>query len=68
MSLTHARGNMSIKTLAAKVGVSYQAIYYYESGKKRPSPEIAARIGDVLGLSKDELWAMFYGTDQKPTG
>ena len=61
MTLTQARGDISIKVLAKKVGVSYQAIYYYENGKKRPSPEIAARIGDILGLSKEELWEMFYG-------
>ena len=68
MNLTSARGNMSVKELAKRTGVSHQAIYYYENGKKRPSPDIAARIGEILGLSKDELWEMFYDTDHKPTG
>ncbi len=68
MNLTSARGIMSVKELAKRTGVSHQAIYYYESGKKRPSPKIAARIGEILGLSKDELWAMFYENEQKPTG
>lgn len=65
MNLTLARGDMSVKELANRVGVSHQAIYYYESGKKRPSPEIATRIGEVLGLSKEELWEMFYDKDSK---
>lgn len=67
MDLTSARGSMSVKELAKKVGVSHQAIYYYENGKKRPSPEIATRIGEILGLNKEQLWEMFYNKDQKET-
>jgi len=64
MNLKLARGTMSVKELAKKTGVSHQAIYYYESGKKRPSPEIANRIGEILGLTKEELWEMFYNKER----
>ena len=47
--------------LAELIGVSKRMVTYYESGARRPRPEIANRIGMILGLSKDELWEMFYG-------
>ena len=46
--------------LARKIGCSRINISRYESGARRPKPEIANRIGAILGLSKDELWEMFY--------
>ena len=57
--------------LARRIGCSRINISRYESGARRPRPEIANRIGMVLGLSKDELWEMFYGQpvdEQKSAG
>ncbi len=60
MNLMSARGNMRVKELAERIGVSYQIVYCYEKGLKRPSPEIAEKIGKVLGLDESQLWQMFY--------
>ena len=52
---------LSQPELAILIGVSKRMVTYYESGTRRPRPEFANRIGVILGLSKDELWEMFYG-------
>lgn len=53
--------------LAEKVGVTQRAIVYYEKGQRRPSPEIGKKIGDFFGLSTDEMWQLFYSSDQTLT-
>jgi transcriptional regulator with XRE-family HTH domain len=44
------QAGMTLKELAAAVGVSDVAICRYESGKRTPRPAIAKRIGKVLGI------------------
>ena len=63
MKLEEARGKMSRKELAEKVGVSYQMIYYIENGKKKPAPRTAKKIADALDLPIAEIWNMFYSND-----
>jgi ribosome-binding protein aMBF1 (putative translation factor) len=60
MNLKTARGGMSAKELANRIGVSYQIVYCYENGQKRPSPQVAEKIGKELGLTRNQLWDMFY--------
>ena len=52
MTIKEARkqAGMTLKELAAAVGVSDVAICRYESGKRTPRPAIAKRIGKVLGI------------------
>ncbi len=54
---------MTQQSLGCKVGVSQRAIANYEAGTRRPSPTIAQRIANVLGLSLAEMWVMFYAKD-----
>lgn len=52
---------LTLNELAAQVGVSWQAISYYENGGRRPSPDTAIKIGNVLGFD----WKRFYEDDRK---
>jgi len=53
-------GNLTQKELARNVGVTQRAISYYESGIRKPSPDVANRIAALLSLSIEEVWNMFY--------
>lgn len=48
-------GERSRDWLAQQVGVTVPTIYYWVTGKKRPSPSRLGLIASVLGLSKQEL-------------
>ena len=52
---------LTLNDLAKAVGVSWQSISYYENGSRRPSPEIAQKIADVLGFS----WTRFYEDENR---
>lgn len=42
--------------LAKEIGVTPQAIFYWERGERTPKPETAKKISKVLGLD----WTRFY--------
>lgn len=46
----------TLQQLSDAVGVSWQSLSYYESGERRPSPDVAIKIGEVLKLD----WTRFY--------
>lgn len=48
--------NITQIELASLVHVTQQAIEKYENGKRRPSPEVAMRIAEVLDFN----WTLFY--------
>lgn len=48
---------LSVRDLAAQVGVHFTHIGQLESGKRNPSPENLQRIAKVLNLDADELLA-----------
>lgn len=43
------------KEFADRVGVSAPAINQFESGEKKPSPDVLTRIAEELGVSTDYL-------------
>lgn len=47
---------LSQKELAEKCNISQVSIARIESGERRPSPELAKKIADVLNFS----WTRFY--------
>lgn len=47
--------NMTMKQLAAKVGVTEAAISHYETGRREPDPDMLGRIANALGVSVDYL-------------
>lgn len=48
------------KELASILGISQSAVAAYEYGQRRPSPEVARRIGDLFSLTDAQIWQMFY--------
>lgn len=50
----------SRKTFAAAIYVSTKTLDAYIYGTRRPSPEVAQRIATILGLTREEMWQMFY--------
>lgn len=55
--------NMTMKQLAAKVGVTEAAISHYETGRREPDPDMLGRIANALGVSVDYL----LGREEKET-
>ena len=47
---------MTQETVAAKVGISRPAYCNIENGVRRPSPEVAQKIADILGFD----WTQFF--------
>lgn len=54
---------MTQSQLASKVDLTRIAIARYESGERRPSPEIAERIALVLKIPARCMWETFYAPD-----
>ncbi len=52
--------NLSRMQLAERCEVSVSSIDLYESGHRRPSPEVAKVIGSELGFA----WTSFYEDEQ----
>ena len=52
--LREAHG-LSQAKLAAMVGVSKPAVFYWEKGTSSPSPENSCRLADIFGVTTDEL-------------
>lgn len=51
---------MSRQQLAETVGTSCRSIAAYETGYRRPSPQIAQKIAKVFGLTTVQMWEMFF--------
>jgi transcriptional regulator with XRE-family HTH domain len=54
---------MTQKELAAKVGVSYQTVQTWESGKAQPRLRHIPRLAEVLGVPPEELLEAFEGKE-----
>ncbi len=51
----------TFKQIAIECGITTQFYYYIEQGTRRPSPEIAQRIAEVLQFD----WTKFYKENSK---
>ena len=51
---------MTREGAARLFGIKSRTLNAYIYGERRPSPRIAERIGRELGLTKEEIWDMFY--------
>ena len=47
-------------SLGKKVGVTQRSIASYESGTRRPSPAVAERIAQALGMDVATMWVVLY--------
>lgn len=50
------KAGLSSKEIAIACGVSYAHYNFIESGKRRPSPELAQKLGKLIGFD----WRLFY--------
>jgi DNA-binding XRE family transcriptional regulator len=55
------------KELALKAGICRESVARFESGARKPSPNVARRIARVLDLTLEQMWSMFYATDDQET-
>lgn len=51
---------MSMNDVAKKVDITQQFYWYIEMGQRRPSPELAKKIANLLGFD----WKLFYENNQ----
>lgn len=65
MSLSELRKRRGIsqKELSDRLSVKQCTISKIETGKIKPSPELAMQLGEIFGLSSAEIWETFYATD-----
>lgn len=56
---------ISQKDLATRCGCTQAMISAIEVRERKPSPKLAHRIGQVLGLSVPEIWDMFYEKEEE---
>jgi transcriptional regulator with XRE-family HTH domain len=55
-ALRQARG-LTGEQLARRIGVSRQALWYWETGRRTPRPEQLAKVAEQLGVDEAELRA-----------
>ena len=58
--------NMTMKQVGIEAGIAESTYSLIESGKRRPSPEVAQKLGEFLGFD----WTEFYvngNTDKEAT-
>jgi transcriptional regulator with XRE-family HTH domain len=53
--LLQLRGDKSLREIAANVGISYQALNFYENSKRDPSVWVAKKLADYYKVSVDYL-------------
>lgn len=54
------RGRITARELGCICGKSERAIRSYETGERKPKPEVAFKIGDAVGLSEAQVIEVFY--------
>lgn len=47
--------------LARDVGITRQGVYGIESGRANPSPALAKKIAEVLGVEFDDIFSLVEG-------
>jgi DNA-binding XRE family transcriptional regulator len=55
-------------TLALKVGVQPQAVYFWEQGKRLPQVRPMRRLGVLFGLCSDDIALVLRGDPTSPPG
>jgi len=55
--------NMTMKQVSTQAGIAESTYSLIESGNRRPSPEVAQKLGKILGFD----WTAFYTENPKET-
>lgn len=66
MTLKMARKakGLTQKQLAQQAEVSTITISAYEQGTRRPAPSVANKIAQILDLSFEQIWEVFYADEE----
>lgn len=65
--LKNLRGLRTQEDVAAAIGIDRASYTRIENGQRRPSPEVAEKIGRLFGLSIEDIWQLFYSTPEPGT-
>lgn len=49
---------MSLRALAAEVGISASYLHDIETDRRRPSPKVLAELCGLLGLADSDIWPL----------
>ena len=60
LKLIREENNFSRMELAYKIGVTERYIYFLESGKRKPSIDLAFKIADILNSSVEDIFLPAY--------
>lgn len=60
LKLIREENNFSRMELAYKIGVTERYIYFLESGKRKPSIDLAFKIADILNSSVEDIFLPTY--------
>ena len=50
------KGSLTLKVVAAEVGVTYQHISLIENGKRKPSWKLQQRLVNLFGVAAEQLF------------
>ena len=56
---------MTQKDLAKRIGITQQSVQAIETGRTKPSVQVANKIRTIFDLSLEQIWEMFYGNDSE---
>jgi DNA-binding XRE family transcriptional regulator len=62
------RAGKTQKVLAEEAHVSRETIVRIESGDRRPSPAVAEKIREALGMDVATMWKVLYETEHIDVG
>lgn len=61
LSEVRIRKGMTGADLAVQVGITKQGIYGIEKGRTSPSPALAKKISEMLGIPFDDIFSIVEG-------
>lgn len=54
------QAKMTQEQLAERIGVRRESVARYETGERSPSPAVAERIAEALGMDIETMWRVLY--------
>lgn len=61
LKMKRLEANLTMKQVGNATGIAESTYSLIEAGKRRPSPEVAQKLGKLLGFD----WTRFYTDDEK---
>lgn len=64
MGIKRKEKGLTQEALAELLGISQSTVAAYETGIRRPSPEVVNKLLGIFGITISEAWEMFYSEGQ----